>query len=107
MKKSICFILIVILVLSILGTVYAEDAIEEVVPDEVQEALEETETEETIYTLYELLPFKNDNWSFSSHFGFDLYSEEEFELFYEYADKIKLVKYDGVVVKADEQALSA
>ncbi len=104
MKKLICFITIIVLILSMFGTVYAEYAIEEVVPGDIQEvpeateAVELTETEEPeVYSLYELLPFKNDNWSFSSHFGFDLYTEEEFELFYEYADKIKLVKYDGVV----------
>ncbi len=124
MKKIIAFITVMFLIPSMFGSVYAEDAIEKVVPGDIQEVPEATEaveltelenteveetnngeyveaeteeSEETIYTLYELLPFKNDNWSFSSHFGFDLYTEEEFELFYEYVDKIKLTKYDGVV----------
>ncbi len=106
MKKIIAFITVLFLISSMFGVVYAEDNVEQTVPNEIVEEtepettedLENIETKEPeVYSLYELLPFKNDNWSFSSHFGFDLYTEEEFELFYEYADKIKLVKYDGVV----------
>ena len=124
MKKLTCFITIFVLVLSMLGNVYAEGTVDEAVPNEVQEALEEpkqettdvvektedsstesvenTETEEPeIYSLYELLPFKGyEDWSFTHQFEFGshlLLNMEEYDLFYEYADKVKLTLYDGVV----------
>ena len=124
MKKIIALITVVFFISSMFGTVYAEDTAEETLSTEVQEALEETEQETTdvveetedtptesaddtetkepeICSLYELLPFKGyEDWSFTYQFEFGshlLLNMEEYDLFYEYADKVKLTLYDGVV----------
>jgi len=39
MKKIIAFITVIFLISSIFGTAYAEDAVEEIVQDEVQEVV--------------------------------------------------------------------